>query len=302
MGLRFVLNQIVVFFFLFISIHSTINAQELHLNESNDSIAKSITFFASFDNGFDADYSEGDSTLYIASSWSDRVNFEPFDRQTDHLTILQGEGRYNHALRINNGYSPVYFYRGEQNMPYLTQNWSGTVSFWLKLDPTEDLAPGYSDPIQLTTRSWNDGALYVDFTNEEPRRFRFAFFPDRNIWDPQKREWDEVPVNEWPMVVADGLPFSRDHWTFIAFSFRNFNTGIADSVVDCYINGEYVGSLTQIEQTITWQPDEIAIWLGYNFRGLFDELTIFNRNLTDEEIKKIFSLEKGISTILSSAP
>lgn len=299
MALNHKRNRISFFIICLVTIHSTINAQDNSLNEAFRSIAESITFYASFDNGIEADYSAGDSLLYFASSWSNRIQPQRFDGQKGHLDIAHNMGRYQHALRIKNGYNPVYFYRGEQNMPYNTQNWNGAVSFWLKLDPNEDLAPGYSDPIQITTRSWNDGALYVDFTNEEPRRFRFAFFPDRSVWDPQNREWEEVPVEEWPMVVAEGLPFSRDNWTFIAFSFRNFNTGNPDSVVDCYINGQYAGSLTDIEQTITWQPDEIAIWLGYNYRGLFDELTIFNRNLTHEEIESIFMLESGISSILS---
>ncbi len=287
--------------FTLIAVYSIVAATTLLTRQPSgliDPITESITFFTSFDQGFDADYAEGDVNLYMAASWSDRNNRSTFNGQSDHLTIAENEGRYRHALRIENGYTPVYFYHGHHNMPYQDDHWSGSVSFWLKLDPNEDLAEGYSDPVQITTRNWNDGALYVDFTNEDPRRFRCAFFPDREVWDPQKRDWEDVPADEWPMVVASGLPFSRDEWTFIAFSFRNFNTGKQDAVVDCYINGEYIGSLTNIEQTITWNPEEIAIWLGYNYRGLFDELTIFNRNLSDEEIRYIYNLDTGISSIL----
>lgn len=262
-----------------------------------DSISDSITFFSSFDNGLNADFSMGDPSFYIAPSWTNRNNFEPFDGQTDHVAIHEHEGRYRHALRIENGYTPVYFYKGEHNIHYKEEQWSGSVSFWLRLDPESDLAPGYSDPIQITTRSWNDGAIYVDFTNEQPRRFRFALFPDRVVWDPEEREWEEVPVDEWPMVVVEDMPFSSDGWTFIALSFRNYNTGKPNAVIDCYIQGEYVGSLENIEQTITWNPKEIAIWLGYNFRGYFDELAIYNRNLNHDEIKYIYELEEGLQSL-----
>lgn len=41
----------------------------------------------------------------------------------------------------------------------------------------------------------------------------------------------------------------------------------------------------------------IAIWLGYNFRGYFDELAIYNRDLNSEEIKFIFELDGGLNSI-----
>lgn len=258
-----------------------------------NSISDSITFFASFDHGLTADYAQGDPTLYIAPSWTNRGNYAPFADQTDHFKIYENEGRYRNALRIENGYNPVYFYKGAENIQFQEKNWSGSVSFWLRLDPEADLAPGYSDPIQITTRSWNDGSLYVDFTNEQPRRFRFALFPDREIWDPLERDWEEVPVDEWPMVVLEDLPFSNDGWTFVALSFRNYNTGEPNAVIDCYIQGEYIGSLDQIEQTLSWNPAEIAIWLGYNYRGYVDELAIYNRDLNSDEVKYIFELEDG---------
>ncbi len=267
-------------------------------SEDNDLIS-SLTFFASFDHGLDADISSGDSLLYMAPSWSDRENAVIFTGDTDHLEIREAAGRYNNALWIENSYTPVYFYRGKLNMPYFRQGWSGTVSFWLRLDPDEDLFDGFSDPIQITTRAWNDGALFVDFTDAPPRVFRFAFFPDREVWDPDMREWDDVPIDERPMIDLEEHPFSSDEWTHIAFTFQNFNTSQENCVVSGYVNGRYAGSITDREKTFTWVPEEIKIWLGYNYRGYFDELAIFNRALTSEEIELIYSLENGISDLLN---
>ena len=58
---------------------------------------------------------------------------------------------------------------------YAKSNWSGAVSFWLRLDPDTDLEAGYCDPLQNTPREWNDAAFWVDFSKDErPRHFRLG--------------------------------------------------------------------------------------------------------------------------------
>lgn len=258
---------------------------------------QSLTFFASFDDSFEAAFSQGDPNLYIAPGWEEKQKTMERYSGFDQLEIRQNEGRYGDALWVNNTDRPVFFYRGKDNIFYSESNWEGTVSFWLRLSPDEDLAEGYSDPIQLTDSAWNDGALYVDFTTQTPRTFRFAFFAEREIWDPQLRDWEEIPVEERPMVEVVENIFSRDHWVHIAFSFRNFNTGVKNGIVDCYINGKFYDSLSGREQTLRWDIDNAAIWLGYNYTGYFDELALFNRALSAEEIQYIYSLSNGIGSL-----
>jgi hypothetical protein len=270
-----------------------------YVTEPPPSFAGNLTFFASFDDDFYADFSFGDSLFYSTSSWSNRTNYEVLTASNDHVQIHDGEGRFKNALWIDNSYTPVYFFKGKRNIEYLAENWSGTVSFWLRVSPDQDLPEGFSDPIQITASAWNDGALFVDFTDDIPRIFRFAFFPDRQVWDPEHRDWDDVPVDERPMVDLPDHPFQNDQWTHVAFSFQNFNTKEDNGSVSCFIDGEYVGSLENRTQTITWNPDEIAIWLGYNYRGYVDELSIFNRALDLDEIRKLYSLENGISDLLN---
>lgn len=263
-------------------------------------VKSSLTFFASFDNGFEASFSMGDPNFYVAPSWEERQNSRELYAGGNQLKIHQNEGRYGDALWIDNASQPVYFYRGEDNINYAEKNWEGTVSFWLRLSPGEDLAEGYSDPIQLTDSGWNDGALYVDFTTQTPRTFRFAFFAEREIWDPQLRDWEEIPVDERPMIEVKEQVFSREHWVHVAFSFRNFNTGEKNGEVDCYINGEYYDSLSGREQTLRWDMDSAGIWLGYNYTGYIDELALFDKALTSEEIQRIYSLPGGIADLLAN--
>jgi hypothetical protein len=256
---------------------------------SPEAYIESLSFYASFDYGFDADVSRGDSVFYMASSWSSRDQLRPFT-DTSLVEIHQDMGVYQNALWIENSYTPVFLYKGADNMPYTEENWSGTVSFWMRVSPDEDLPDGFSDPIQITPREWNNGALFVDFTDQVPRIFRFAAFADRDVWDPDYRDWDEVPEEERPMIDVEQDLFHHEEWTHVALTFQNFNTGEANGVVDGYINGTHYGSITEREQTFTWNPEEVFIWLGYNYTGYLDELAIFDRALSESEIRTLFTL------------
>lgn len=275
---------------------NTVISAQSSSEEMDLQIKQSLTFFSSFDEGFEAELSAGDPHFYVAPSWEERQTSRELYSGGDHLQIQHGDGRHGDALWIENADRPVYFYQGKENINYSEMNWEGTVSFWLRLSPNEDLTEGYSDPIQLTDSAWNDGALYVDFTTNTPRTFRFAFFAEREIWDPQLRNWEEIPVEKRPMVEVEEQIFSREHWVHVAFSFRNFNTGEKNGEVDCYINGEYYDTLSGREQTLIWNKESSAIWLGYNYTGYFDELALFDRALSSEEIQYLYSLSGGIKS------
>ena len=264
-----------------------------------DDVRQALTFYASFNNGFNADFAEGDPILYSAPDWSQRASESKAVEEPDNLRLEPGRGVVGDALYINNADQPVYFFKGEKNIEYETGDWNGAVSFWLRISPDEDLAEGYSDPLLLTDSAWDDGALYVDFTYEVPRSFRFAFFAEREIWNPGDRDWEEISIDERPMIEIKNHPFNRQEWVHVAFTFRNFNTGEANGEAIGYLNGEYVGKLESIEQTIRWMPVLSAIWLGYNYIGYMDELAIFNRALSADEIRFIYENQQEFSEFLS---
>lgn len=269
-------------------------------NDDNvqNKLKDSLTFYASFDYGLTADYSKGDPFLYISESWSSRDDHEMIHHQSEHMVIHENEGVYGGALWMDSGFNPVYFYQGDQNISFSQQNWSGTVSFWLRLDPNTTLREGYSDPIQITAQAWNDGALFVDFTDQIPRIFRYAIFPDREVWDPERLNWDDVPVEDRPMIDIEEPPFNEDDWVHVAFTFKNFNTGNNDGLVDGYLNGVYAGSLKNREMTFSWDEAPYYIWLGYNYRGYFDELAIFDQYFDEEIISALYDLENGVRQLL----
>jgi hypothetical protein len=245
-------------------------------------------FHASFDRGTDADRAAGDPKLYSAPSMKQRGDATPGLPATGEVSIARGDGRAGDALRFTRRKSPVVFYKGARNMPYRASNWEGTVAFWLKVDPGNELEPGFCDPVQITPRAWNDAAFFVEFEKRpESIPFRLGVYADFKIWNPANRKFDEIPPSERPLVSVERPPFAASRWTHVAFTFERFNTGRPDGVARLFLDGVPAGALSPREQTFTWDQDAVVIALGLGYIGLLDELTVFDRALSDEEIRSL---------------
>lgn len=262
-------------------------------------LREALTFHASFDGGADATYAAGDPSLYWAPSFKERQKAAKGLPPGGEVRRVVGGGRYGDALHVTTRKSPIVFFQGAQNMPYRTANWSGTVSFWLSVDPEGELEPGFCDPVQITPRAWNDAAFFVEFEKRpEAIPFRLGVYADFNVWNPTKREFAEIPAGERPLITVDSPPFGRGRWTHVLFTFDRFNTGKPDGEVRLYLNGQPSGSLGPRRQTLTWDQGETTIALGLGYIGLLDELSIFNRVLTDAEIRILHALESGVSGLI----
>ncbi len=250
------------------------------------SLKSSLTLHASFDNGLDAEFAKGNPTLRHAPSMKERAKAIAGLPPAGEVMLAGGEGITGNALRFVRKESPVVYFEALRNVAWNATNWSGTVSFWLRLDPETELEPGFTDPIQITPHAWNDAAFFVEFgKDEQPRHFRLGAYADFKVWNPANREWDQIPFEEKPLVGVTRPPFSRDRWTHVAFAWENFNTGRADGVVRLYLNGELQGALSPRVQTFTWEPAQSLVMLGLSYIGLWDELAIFDRALTEVEIR-----------------
>ncbi|HLF94397.1 MAG TPA: LamG domain-containing protein, partial [Planctomycetota bacterium] len=214
------------------------------------------------------------------------------------VTVAHGQGRYGDALRFEKKPKGVLFFKAAKNVSWSEGEFSGTVSFWLSLDPERDLEPGYCDPIQITDKKWDDACFWVDFSKDEvPRLFRLGVFPNLREWNPQGRKVDTIPAEERPMVTVKRHPFERGKWTHVAFTFRGLNSGRDDAVAKLYLNGELQGELTG-KRTFTWDMSKAAVVIGVNYIGLFDDLAIFNRALGPEEIREVARLEGGVGSLV----
>jgi hypothetical protein len=259
-------------------------------------LRQALTFHASFDRDADADFALGDRRIYTATSYRRREDAAPGLLNPD-AVLAPGEGRFGGALRFSAKNTKAIYYAGEKNVPYRTRDWSGTVSFWLSLDPDQDLAPGYCDPIQLTDKDYNDAALWVDFTRDDrPRRFRLGVFGDLKVWNPSGIGPDQNPDFTRRLVAVSTPPFARGKWTHVAITYSGLNGG-AGGAARLYLDGRLQGASAGIREPFTWDLTRAAIRLGVNYVGLYDDLSLFSRALTDAEIKLLYALERGVASL-----
>ena len=96
-----------------------------------------------------------------------------------------------------------------------------------------------------------------------------------------------------PAVNLERAPFSREAWTHAVFSFENLNDKAKKPVGRLHLNGKQVGTIENWDLTLGWDPAQVFLVLGASYVGHIDDLAVFNRALTDTEVKQVFSLKKG---------
>lgn len=259
-------------------------------------LKNSLTLYASFDKGPNADFALGDAQLYSVPSRKARDSAQVGIHKPG-VSIAKGEGRYGDGLLYTEDSKGYIYYPSKNNIAYNTENWGGAISFWLSLDPATDLDPGYCDPIQITDVSYNDAAIWVDFTKENPRDFRLGVIGDRDSWNPTP----EGPDNENPTFIeqlrpVSNPPFAKGTWTHILINFTNLNTDQGKAAF--YINGELKGIRKEIKDPFTWDLEKSNIYLGLGYIGLMDELSIYNKHLSQEEITTLYTLQNGVHDLL----
>ncbi len=246
--------------------------------------AQAMILHASFDDATDLNLFGTDGRIFTADS-TRRENPKP-GNLIEAVSIAKGQGRYGDALAFHQKTDQVLFYQGSE-CGYRPQNWSGSVSLWMRLDPDRDLQPGYCDPIQITQRGWNDAAFFVDFDKDLPRDFRLGVFPDFGSWNPQDTPWDEIPTAERPMVTVKRPPFTADAWTHVCFTWENVNADDnRPATATLYLNGMKQGAV-QRPLRFSWDPQQVGIMLGLSYIGLMDDLMIFNKALTAEQVASL---------------
>jgi len=260
-------------------------------------LRKALTLHASFDQGAGADFARGDRSIYTASSYKNREDARPGLHHPD-VSIVAGQGRHGGALQFRKKNTKAIYYRAENNVAYRKQEWSGTVSFWLSLDPDQDLEPGFCDPIQVTAESYNDAALWVDFTRDErPRHFRLGVFGDLKVWNPGNIPSDKNPDFQRRLITVTKHPFGRGRWTHVAITHAGFNSSGEGGVARLYLNGVLQGKTEGIREPFSWDLSRAAIRLGVNYVGLFDELAVFDRALSDPEVQTLYQLKAGAGSL-----
>ena len=266
--------------------------------KSPDSLRSALLLHASFDRGHDADFAVGDATLYTAPT-GNRKEAKPGLPADDLVIRVPGNDSHQGGLRFTKKMKPVVFFRGEKNLGYRAEDWSGSLSVWLRLDPDQELEPGYCDPLQFVAQDWNQGNMFIEFSKDHtPRHFRYAMLPVTKFWNPAGTPWEEIPENKRPMVASHRPPFARDRWTHVVFSFGKVNSGNKDAWGKLYLDGQSAGEFQGVEGVFNWEVSQSALTLGVSYVGLLDDLAVFNRPLTESEIKALFAAEGRTADLL----
>lgn len=265
-------------------------AEASDLPEAYASLKEALLLYAPFDGSLEAAYATGDAQLYSAPTFADRFDPTPDLDANPNVALLPGQGKVGDALAFKAKGEPVAFYEAADNMAYDSTSWDVTVSFWLKLDPAQDLDPGYCDPIQISDVGYNDAGLWVDFTQENPRDFRLGIIGDLAHWNPENLGPNDTPEFEKRLINAGKGHFGRDRWTHVLFTAEALNAG---GTVRFYLDGELVGTREQVEDPFTWEESRAKMVLGLNYVGLFDELMVFDKALSPQEVQQVYSLPEG---------
>jgi hypothetical protein len=244
-----------------------------------------VVFRATFDGSLNASKASGDPKLYHAATYKDTTAAQPGLDGTD-VSHAKGQGRVGDAIRFNKKNTKAIFYKAQGNIPFDAKNWSGTLSFWLQLDPERDLEPGFCDPIQLTDKEYNNSAIWVDFTKDDkPRHFRLGVFGALKEWNPTDIPPDKNPAFTNRLVVVNRTPFAHGKWTHVAITYAGLGSGRGEAKL--YLDGKLQGATPKITEPFEWNLANGALRLGVNYVGLIDDISVFRRPLLPKEIEAL---------------
>ncbi len=270
--------------------------------EKEDAVLKAVTLYASFDDAVKADVGGGELTLstrYNHETEPGKFVFEKgfSDRA---FRVAKGKGVAGGALECvdvlpRNG---RVFFPAKGNIGFKKGGWGGAVSVWINTDPDRLLKTKFCDPIQITEKGANNGGIWFDFNDASPRDMRHGAFPAVAEGQTPLKEDDPKA----PMVRVPKVGFKSGDWHHVVLSWENFDTGKPDAVSRLYVDGRLIGEVKDREIAMNWDVEKAGIYVGVNFIGLLDELAVFGRALTAEEVKRLHDTPGLLSSLKKAAP
>ena len=259
---------------------------------ADEGLRRGLTFHAPFDARFDASLSADDPVSRV------RVSGKMAPTTPGPEIKLAADGRFGGCLVFPKKGSVRPEYAATKSLAYGTTDWSATVSVWLRLDPDKDLEPGYCDPVQIVGDDVKKGFIFLEWSKDHsPRHFRFAVRPLYHLWNPDAVGWEQIPDERRPMVKMEQAPFRRDRWTHVAFVLDHINDHAAPPRARLHIDGRQIGVIQGHDLTFGWDPAAIRLVLGAAYVGSLDDLAVWNRALSAEEIARLHALPGGVETL-----
>ena len=263
-----------------------------------NALSNALTFHASFNHGPDADFGNGDKKIYTGDFKGTRQQNEmptTTGLGTPPLMLAKGKGKHGDALAFAKDNSHVVFYKLEKNIQYSERDFKGSASLWMSLDPNE-IPDQYCDPMQLTDKYYASDAIWIDITkNDVPPDLRLGVLGDERVWDVNKRQ-GAAEEFFWHLLKISNPPFEKGKWTHIVatWELNGSDTGRAK----LYFNGEYAGQSGPVREPFLWDTSKVTMRLGTgNYIGLMDDISLFNKALTADEIRILYNLKNGVAEL-----
>jgi len=263
-------------------------------------IRKAVTFYASFDTAVKGDFGGGELALSTRFNHKTEKGAFVFEKGFPEkaFRIAPGKGISGGALEAvdvlpDNG---RIFFPAKGNIGYKKGGWSGTLSVWINHDPDTQLKTGFCDPVQITQKGAGNGGIWFDYNDAKPNRnLRMGTFPAVGEGRASIQESREVFS---PMVWVDKPGFKAGDWHHVALVWHNFDTGKNDASATLTIDGKLMGEIKKdYPISMDWDLEKAGIYITVNYIGLMDELALFNRALTPEEIGVLRSQPVVLSSL-----
>jgi hypothetical protein len=87
------------------------------------------------------------------------------------------------------------------------------------------------------------------------------------------------------MVWLRKVGFKADRWHHVVLNLRNLDTGKKDALATLHVDGKPVGEVKDRALAMAWDVDKAGIYVAVNYIGLLDELAVFDRELSADEVK-----------------
>lgn len=263
-------------------------------------LLKAVTFYASFDTTVKGDFGGGELTLSTRSNHKTEQGVFVFEKGFPEkaFRIAPGKGISGGALQAvdvlpDNG---RIFFPAKGNIAYKKGGWSGALSMWINHDPDTQLKTGFCDPVQITQKGAGNGAIWIDFNDAKPNRnLRMGTFPAVAEGRPPLQESREAFS---PMLWVDKPGLKVGDWHHVALIWRNFDTGKSDAHATLYLDGKLAGEIKKdYPISMDWDLDKAGIYIAVNYIGMMDELALFNRAMTEDEISILRSQPAVLSSL-----
>jgi len=254
----------------------------------DDALKKAVTLYASFDEHVQADIAGGGKMLNTR-----------FNHPSQPGTFVVEPGFNDNVFRVARGRGVAgggaleaadvlprngrVFFPAKGNLAYDPKGWGGALSVWCQTDPNKSLKTAFCDPVQITEKGANNGGLWFDFNDAKPRDLRHGAFPA--VPAGQKGIGEDDP--KAPMVRVPRVAWAVSDWHHVVLSWSGFDTGKADAVSQLYIDGKLIGEVRDRAIAMNWDVDRTGVYVAVNYVGLMDELALFRRPLTADEVKQL---------------